>query len=438
MQKQINFITPTQLSFIDLITMGDSSKREDESSIGQFGSGLKYAIALLMRNEVGFTASIRGEAYLGGTNREYNEVFTPYIYNQYDELTEKSKDLIGFNVEREYQSFHTQFNEDCFDAPNDENLETGFALGLGYNWELWMAIREIYSNMLDEGGFYNEDLTFNHEKLGTVITLTFEEGSKFDEIWSNRQNFLHEKEWDWVLSDNVKICRNEDEWLKIYKKSILVHEDKEVQSAFSYEVNSTEIDERRLANNIYSTFNTITTSLATCKDKTLLNHLVGKSVIKCQFLENRSSLYDWVSVSDEWFEYINVHSGEVDIIPFMKDRIKKDARYNHSGRIIESLSSQVYNYSRPVTVEEIPREVEISTIDSIVSEFNINLKGIEIKESALSGRSCVADKMNKTIIISNEFSIEENMDEFIVEYFALKGGNIIKQMSQELVKLLKK
>ena len=49
---QIHFITPTIISRLDISSMGDSSKRGDDSTIGQFDSGLKYAIALLLRDKV--------------------------------------------------------------------------------------------------------------------------------------------------------------------------------------------------------------------------------------------------------------------------------------------------------------------------------------------------------------------------------------------------
>ena len=155
--KTIFFKTPTQLSFIDLITMGDSEKRGDNSTTGMFGSGLKYSLALLLRNNVKFEAIVTGNTYIGGQDRDYTEIFTPYTYVNEDEITGKSKELIGIKVERDFESFNSIHCEDIFEYEIEENYETGFALQLGFNWELWMALREIYSNMLDEGGSYYED-----------------------------------------------------------------------------------------------------------------------------------------------------------------------------------------------------------------------------------------------------------------------------------------
>ena len=40
----LTFKTPTRMSLLDVTSMGDSSKRGDTTTIGQFDSGLKYAI----------------------------------------------------------------------------------------------------------------------------------------------------------------------------------------------------------------------------------------------------------------------------------------------------------------------------------------------------------------------------------------------------------
>lgn len=441
MQRTINFVTPTQLSFIDLITMGDSSKRDDNKTIGQFGSGLKYAIALLLRNNVQFNVFIKGEAHLGGENRWYTENYSPYIYTQFDELTEKSKDLIGFKVEREYESFHSQFVEDCFSAPEQsENLETGFALQLGYNWELWMALREIYSNMLDENGYFTEE-EVDKKNYGTIISLTFEEDSLFSDVWNKRNNFIHEGDWEWDLFGGVQVCRNTDTWLKIYKNNILIYENKDTNSYFSYQHNSAKIDERRLINDRYSSFSTIAYSILSCKDRSLIDLLLGEGRKICELLERQSSVSVYNTLSQEWMDAVDEvvsFNGEFTTAIYIEKRIKEDGRYSHSGRVIESLSSQLFSYSRPVTVEEIPKPVQLSKKEEILERFSIDLEGIEIKESKLTGRSCVADKRNKTIIISPLFNLDADMAEFVVECFSLREGNVLENISKELVKLLTK
>lgn len=95
--------------------MGVSVKTGD-TPIGYFGTGLKYAIATLLRtgHEVCLT--------LGNRDK--------YVFTGRDEV------IRGETFKRVYM--------------NSEALS--FTTDLGKNWEVWQAFRELYSNMLDEGG----------------------------------------------------------------------------------------------------------------------------------------------------------------------------------------------------------------------------------------------------------------------------------------------
>ena len=57
---KVHFITPTRISLINLTTIGDSEKREDDTKIGKFSSGQAYATALLLRDNVGMEINIYG------------------------------------------------------------------------------------------------------------------------------------------------------------------------------------------------------------------------------------------------------------------------------------------------------------------------------------------------------------------------------------------
>lgn len=96
-------------------TFGVNSKDNKESAIGYFGTGLKYAIAILLR--AGAHISI-----ISGC------------------------DVYKFTTEQ------TKIRNDHFDIVRMNDEELGFTTELGKEWEIWMAFREIYSNMLDEDG----------------------------------------------------------------------------------------------------------------------------------------------------------------------------------------------------------------------------------------------------------------------------------------------
>jgi len=114
-----------------ITTLGINAK-STENPIGFFGTGLKYAIAVLLR--------INGEITITSGKRKY--VFSKKSIK----VKNKSFEVIQMN-----------------------NTELGFTTELGKNWELWMVFRELYSNALDEKGEVYLSPTIPPSKKGTTI-----------------------------------------------------------------------------------------------------------------------------------------------------------------------------------------------------------------------------------------------------------------------------
>lgn len=93
--------------------LGASTKRDDETKIGMFGSGFKYALAWLLRNN-----------------------YEVLIFSGRREIT------IG-TTER-------QFRNQTFNVITIDGEATSLTTDLGPKWQLWQVIREIYSNAVDE------------------------------------------------------------------------------------------------------------------------------------------------------------------------------------------------------------------------------------------------------------------------------------------------
>lgn len=110
----ITFLTPTELPIEAATTMGVSVK-ESDNAIGKFGTGLKYAIAGVLRLGGSITIWLRGEAH---------------------KFTAEGSTIRG----RAFRIVH------CNGAP------CGFTTELGKHWEPWQLFRELASNTLDEGG----------------------------------------------------------------------------------------------------------------------------------------------------------------------------------------------------------------------------------------------------------------------------------------------
>ena len=110
----ISFITPGHIDLDAAFTFGMSGKIND-NPIGFFGTGLKFAIATLLR-----TGHVIKIIRAGSKHA----------------LTVETKEYRGKN----------------FSTVMMDGKSLGFTTELGKLWEVWMAFRELHSNTLDEGG----------------------------------------------------------------------------------------------------------------------------------------------------------------------------------------------------------------------------------------------------------------------------------------------
>lgn len=131
----VYFVNNGHLDLDFLRLMGVSVK--DDSAIGQFGTGLKYAIATLLR----LNCKIR--LYIGD--------------EQYEFFTDE-KVLRG-----------ATFRTVCLRS-GDYTERLGFTTDLGKNWTAEMAYRELASNAFDEGGdvFDSTNACESHQTMFSV------------------------------------------------------------------------------------------------------------------------------------------------------------------------------------------------------------------------------------------------------------------------------
>lgn len=114
----LSFITETMLPIEAATTVGVSVK--DDGKIGRFGTGLKYAIAGILR--------------LGGAVTIYVGMTEYRFATRTQDIRGKAFELVTCNGER------------C-----------GFTTELGKHWKPWMLFRELASNTLDEGGAWHHN-----------------------------------------------------------------------------------------------------------------------------------------------------------------------------------------------------------------------------------------------------------------------------------------
>ncbi|MFT6125792.1 MAG: hypothetical protein ACJAVA_000233 [Flavobacteriaceae bacterium] len=439
----VNFITPTRLSLIDITSMGDSSKRGDASTIGQFDSGLKYAIALLLRNKVKIDIEVHGgEKEKGSYEEPYTDLFSFDTYTETCESTGKEKELIKINVNTTYHGGTPMSSHDMREPSNDENytVKTGFAKALGHNWELWMALRELWSNMLDEEGhiaWEKEDVDY-----GTVVSLVFDTDNPFYDVWQNRHLYINEKEPLHIISNRVDALENKEGYLRVYKQDILVYENKDTPSRFAYNIKFGEIDERRILSNLYSVEGSIVEAIMSTKNHHYLKEIITSDfeTSEKEFLSGRttySSASDIINMLAT--ECYNKH-GEVKSYEWLIKSVKKRRDCQIKGRIVTTVEDSLWSYSRDVTIETIPEVKKEEDTIEVEIESNFNFKfNVEVKRAKLKGSKVIADKFNKTLILDYDFDITKNMSEFFVQYIELTmEGNVVKNLGDYITDILKR
>lgn len=136
-------------------TMGISAK-ESDSAIGYFGTGLKYAIAVLLRTEHVVTI------FSGGDRYDF----------QASPITFRDK----------------EFMQCQYRANGGQWLDLPYTTDLGKNWQLWMAYRELSSNCMDEKGTERVvPTTFAAPAGSTTVEVT---GEAIETIHKNRSHYF--------------------------------------------------------------------------------------------------------------------------------------------------------------------------------------------------------------------------------------------------------
>jgi hypothetical protein len=157
----IVFENPGEIDVRSISTFGVSVK-EGDNPIGFFGTGLKYAIAVLLRT--GHKVTIQS----GRTVVRF-DVSTEQVRGQ------------------EFEFVTMQVNDD---AP----ASIGFTTQLGKQWELWMAYREIACNCKDEQGRGFHSVTSPAPEAGTTRIIV--KGDAFEGVFDQGHQFiLEDKPW---------------------------------------------------------------------------------------------------------------------------------------------------------------------------------------------------------------------------------------------------
>jgi len=252
-------MAPQALSLI-----GASTKRGDDSTIGMFGSGLKYAIASVTRQDIPFM-----------------------VFSGKREIKITTKEVIFADK---------PFNVICIDGK-----ETSLTDSMGTeDWAgVFPFIREIYSNAIDE----DENATIK------IVDNVFSEAG-YTKYYINATpdillliaNFkdYFPKANDALFSSHLYgDIHTGGGNIRLFRKGILSYHEEREKSLFNYNLLNVEINESRILRNIYDARNKVGYLIESCTEKGLLRRWIrGLSGSDGNLFEHSCILSEWQTLVD--------------------------------------------------------------------------------------------------------------------------------------------
>ena len=240
MNDTVSFKSNGLIDPLCITTIGVSVK-ESENPIGFFGTGLKYAIAIILRSG-GEVTVWRGKEPLKFASAE--------------------RVIRGKPVQIVTMNGH----------------EIGFTTDLGKHWKMWQAFREIYCNTVDEGG----KATFGMEEPTDDTTTVHVCLQEFAECFANIDQYIL---LTTPIYNGPLVAFHPGPTSAIFYRSIRVGE-RVVNKPFKFAPNlvaRVDLTEDR-----------------TLKDQWTAHYHIAQAILKC---EDEAFLGRWLSASDEYAEH---------------------------------------------------------------------------------------------------------------------------------------
>lgn len=211
----MNYLRITNSGLIcaeDLMLIGSSTKREQTGKIGMFGSGWKYALAWLLRNDC-----------------------TPRIFSGETEIK------VDYTVK--------MHRDNPVKVITVNEAETSLTTEMGPKWTGWMALREVISNAIDEGGNTLTTVWEPHmEGVGGETVIYIPMNSQLSEVMMKYDKyFAFERKANYITPRGRIFVKQEPSELNIYRKGIRCFDTTET-SMLDYDFEDIDINEDRLCN----------------------------------------------------------------------------------------------------------------------------------------------------------------------------------------------
>lgn len=232
-QPTISFENPGTLDPRSITVFGTSSKDSPDSAIGYFGTGLKYAIAILLRT--GHSVEI----YSGSAH---------YL----------------FTTERE-QLRNDEFDFIYMHEPSSPPQRLAFTTELGKDWSVLDAYRELHSNALDEQGSVH-GRAIPHSPSTTLVLVT---GPEIQQAYDLRHTIFITSE-PFYENDFLSIHPNPTNHL--YYKGVAVHKNAH-KYAYTYNLKNVELTENRTIKCLWSAHRSLTRRLVQLQNPAVIQQV---------------------------------------------------------------------------------------------------------------------------------------------------------------------
>jgi len=391
--KNTGLIEPQALSLI-----GASTKQNDSSKIGQFGSGNKYALAYLLRNN--------------------------YDVRIYSGLNE-----IKITTAKE------TFREIDFDVIFINGEKTSITISMGKDWEFWQAIREIYCNAIDEGGS-EIDMVQNIVPVENETHFYIDTSKDVMEFFGNFNNYFAINKKVLFECSEGRILEKTGNECNIYRKGIRCYNASKT-SVYDYDFNNITVDEDRLVKYWWNLEEKLWNIIYQCDNEEIINQILHNCGDNNYFEGCISDIATINSsqISDKFKEVLC----KTNLAPKgMAGLLKPDEINNHiilPTKIFQSVrgvigDDNVGDKFKVCKAGFIYREIDITTlyeatlkqVKYFLNECKFNIP-YEIKVAIFDEKKCMGTVNEDTIIISNvcmEKGVNEVINTVIEEYIHIK------------------
>lgn len=369
MIRQVVFDTPGLLDLNAITTFGINSKPNSENPIGFFGTGLKYAIAVLVRSGCEPVLWIDNTRYVFYVKEEQfrNKTFS-FVY------------MRKGNVSKWFTAEH----------------KLPFTTELGKNWDLWQAFRELHSNTLDESGSTSCDVRphsgTGQPPRGNTRILVADDA--FAEVYDNRDDiFLPEALTAYTYLDgDVQYFKGPSDY--IYYRGLRVY-DLPKSSVVTYNILSpVTLTEDRTLKNPGHADSKIMELLTHSKDREFISDILAAGVDTYEGSLNFNNV--WQTPSEEFREIVTTFH-----------KAQKAHNYNVAINPTAHTFVEPYMPKAPVVKQKIPFSMVIDhladaienhsggTVDDIIDENRNEIVAFLRKRNTRNRKERISDDIDR-------------------------------------------